>query len=173
MLVCQTSSPLSPAKSFISLYISKAAIEKSERRLQEPVGKLILILEHSAKQGKSVDLIRGFHSLVTDLVMNFGWRRHLGVLDAPDFTFPSVVHIEQFFISTTILTALPNFVRSIIASVFRYPILATFSVLLEAIFHLRSGSLSHQLIEVWIGNQQALMKTKGAGLLCHRVRAIK
>lgn len=116
---------------------SKASIRKCESRLRETIWKFIQIMQDHAKNKQSVDLTRGYHSLTTDLIMNFGWKSPMNALDYPDFTFPSVVNMDQFFVSMVVINTFPVLLSGLVRLVFQYPILSKLSPMLSSAFYLR------------------------------------
>ncbi|KAJ5374167.1 Cytochrome P450 [Penicillium concentricum] len=119
-------------------FLSKAAVARGDPLIHATVMKFIDILRKYGKDGRVVDLTRGYHSLTTDLIMNYGWQREFGALDFPDFAYPSVVYMNHFLVSTVLIRTFHGFFRSIVGLALQFPALAKWNKMLAAVFHLRT-----------------------------------
>ncbi|QQK39618.1 Cytochrome P450 [Penicillium digitatum] len=119
-------------------FLSKAAVARGEPLIHATIVKFINILKEYGKDQKVVDLTRGYHSLTTDLILNYGWQRAWGALDAPDFSYPSVVYMNHFLVSTTLIRTFHGFFRFIIGFALQFPGLAKWNKTFAAGFHLHT-----------------------------------
>lgn len=82
-------------------YFSRTAIQHLETEIRGHCAKFLAKLADAASQSKVVDLTLGYKCLTADVVMNYCFQKTFGALDAPDFEFPLIVDIEEFFETAT------------------------------------------------------------------------
>ncbi|KAJ5170217.1 Cytochrome P450 [Penicillium coprophilum] len=119
-------------------FLSKAAVARGEPLIHATVMKFIEILSEYGNDNRVVNLTRGYHSLTTDLIMNYGWQRAIGALDFPDFAYPPVAYMNYFLVSTVLIRTFHGFFRSFVGLALRFPALAKWNTMLAAVFHLRT-----------------------------------
>ncbi|KAJ5976971.1 hypothetical protein N7501_000313 [Penicillium viridicatum] len=119
-------------------FLSKAAVSRGEPLIQTTIMKFIDILREYGKDNRVVDITRGYHSLTTDIIMNYGWQRASGALDFPDFSYPSVVYTNHFLVSIIILRTFHGFFWFIAGLALQFPVLAKWNKMFAAGFHLRA-----------------------------------
>ncbi|KAJ5696827.1 hypothetical protein N7536_007239 [Penicillium majusculum] len=119
-------------------FLSKAAVARGEPLIQTTIMKFIDILREYGKDNRVVDITRGYHSLTTDVIMNYGWQRASGALDFPDFSYPSVVYTNHFLVSMILLRTFHGFFGFMAGLALQFPVLAKWNKMLAAGFHLRA-----------------------------------
>ncbi|OQE11805.1 hypothetical protein PENVUL_c002G00935 [Penicillium vulpinum] len=119
-------------------FLSKAAVARGDPLIHATIMKFIDILREYGRDNRVVDLTRGYHSLTTDLIMNYGWQRTFGALDSPDFTYPSVVHMNPFLVSAVLVRTFHTLLMPIVTLTLQFPALAKWNTILAAVFHLRT-----------------------------------
>ena len=121
-------------------FLSKAAVSRGEPLIQTTIMKFIDILREYGNDNRVVDITRGYHSLTTDIIMNYGWQRASGALDFPDFSYPSVVYTNHFLVSIIILRTLHGVFGFMAGLALQFPVLAKWNKMFAAGFHLRAVS---------------------------------
>ncbi|KAJ5617963.1 hypothetical protein N7537_003077 [Penicillium hordei] len=119
-------------------FLSKASVTRGEPLIQTTIMKFIDILREYGKNNRVVDITRGYHSLTTDVIMNYGWQRASGALDFPDFSYPSVVYTNHFLVSMVVLRTFHGVFGFMAGLALQFPILAKWNKMFAAGLHLRA-----------------------------------
>lgn len=76
---------------------SKAAIQRLEPLIQSQVTKFLDILKQAAADEKVVNLSYGYRCLTADVIMTYCYQKAFGAMDFPDFKFPLMLALHDFF----------------------------------------------------------------------------
>jgi hypothetical protein len=101
-------------KDMFQPYFSKAAIQRLESMIKAKVIQFLTVLASAAAGDKAMDISRGFSCLTADVVTEYCNQKPLGALDAPNFQFRPIVHIEEFFDTSAYSWYVPNVLRVVI-----------------------------------------------------------
>jgi hypothetical protein len=82
-------------------YFSRVATQHLETEIQGHCAMFLEKLADAGKQSKVVDLTLGYKCSTTGVVMNYCYQKTFGALDAPDFEYPLIVDMEEFFETST------------------------------------------------------------------------
>lgn len=122
-------------------YLSKSAVRKMEPLVKQTLMRFIAILLEAGEKCKVVNLTRGYHSLTTDAIMNYGWQRPFGAIEYADFQFPSVKYMNEYLIGAVLVRTFHPLFRILLDLAFRWPVLTRLSETLSNAVWLRLVSL--------------------------------
>lgn len=98
-------------KDMFQPYFSKAAIQRLESMIKAKVAKFLAVLASASATNKAMGMSLGFSCLTADVVTEYCNQKPLGALDAPDFQFRPIMHIEELFDTSAYSWYVPNVLR--------------------------------------------------------------
>lgn len=108
-----------------------------EPLLKETLMHFIFILMEAGEKDCIINLTKGYYSLTTDAIMNYGWQRPFGAIEFADFQFLTVRYMNEFLFGAVLVRTFHPIFGMLLGFIFRWPILAKMSSSLSKALWLR------------------------------------
>lgn len=97
-------------------YFSRNAVQILEPVIRQHLVQFFTQLEEAVNANKKVDLTRAFRCLTADTLMRYSYDKPFGATTSPDFIFPMLEAISNFFDNSALGWYLPNLMGRIAAA---------------------------------------------------------